>query len=131
FTNSTGLPGAIEASGDADVTLNNLSLRATQLPAFQFCYFLASQGQDLVAFAGGSQGILCVGGGQPIGRLSAQVQSSGALGEVQIQVDLTHIPINPDYAVMAGETWNFQGWYRDVNPANTSNFTDGVSVLFH
>ena len=33
-------------------------------------------------------------------------------------------------AVMPGDTWNFVAWYRDVNPSNTSNFTDGLSVTF-
>ncbi len=31
---------------------------------------------------------------------------------------------------VGGESWNFQAWFRDKNPGNTSNFTDGVSVLF-
>ncbi|MFT6833658.1 MAG: hypothetical protein ACJAZN_003843, partial [Planctomycetota bacterium] len=30
----------------------------------------------------------------------------------------------------AGETWNFQAWYRDaVSGTPTSNFTDGISIL--
>ena len=34
-------------------------------------------------------------------------------------------------AVVAGETWNFQGWHRDaVGGSATSNFTQGVSVTF-
>ncbi len=31
-------------------------------------------------------------------------------------------------AVLPGETWNFQCWYRDAG--GTNNFTDVVSVLF-
>jgi hypothetical protein len=32
---------------------------------------------------------------------------------------------------MAGDTWHFQGWYRDT-PAGSgqSNFTNGLSVTF-
>ena len=33
-------------------------------------------------------------------------------------------------AVQAGETWLFQLWFRDVNPGNTSNFTDGIAITF-
>jgi hypothetical protein len=33
-------------------------------------------------------------------------------------------------AVLAGETWNFQAWYRDLNPTTTSNFTNAVSIAF-
>ncbi len=30
-----------------------------------------------------------------------------------------------------GETWNFQGWYRDaVGGSATSNFTDGIEIVF-
>ena len=48
-----------------------------------------------------------------------------------IPVDLNNLPRpNGTVAVQAGETWNFQCWYRDKNPGTTSNFTDGVSVLF-
>jgi hypothetical protein len=27
-------------------------------------------------------------------------------------------------------TWNFQRWYRDLNPGSTSNFTDALRVTF-
>ena len=31
---------------------------------------------------------------------------------------------------MPGDAWNFQYWYRDVNPSPTSNTTAGVTVTF-
>lgn len=31
-------------------------------------------------------------------------------------------------SVLAGETWNWQAWFRDVG--GTSNFSDGVSIQF-
>ena len=33
-------------------------------------------------------------------------------------------------SVNAGETWNFTAWFRDVNPNQTSNFTDGLAIQF-
>ena len=33
-------------------------------------------------------------------------------------------------AVAAGETWHFQGWFRDADPTATSNFTDAVAITF-
>jgi len=30
---------------------------------------------------------------------------------------------------MIGETWNFQAWSRDCK-GSTSNFTDGIEVMF-
>ena len=59
-----------------------------------------------------------------------QVRDSGGDGKLTIQVDLTSVPTIPPHTVLAGETWNFQAWFRDKNPGATSNFTDGVSVLF-
>ena len=33
-------------------------------------------------------------------------------------------------AVLPGDTWHFQCWYRDANPGVTSNFSDGLSITF-
>ena len=30
----------------------------------------------------------------------------------------------------AGETWYFQGWYRDNNPTPVSNFSDGIEITY-
>ena len=53
-------------------------------------------------------------------------------GEYSIVVDMTTVPEPPglSHVIVAGETWNFQCWYRDVNPIPTSNFTDGTSIAF-
>ena len=118
----------IEACGSSEVADNYVVIRGTDLPANQFGYFLASETQGFKANPGGSQGNLCLAGN--CGRFSQQVQSTGAAGSFTIQVDLTNIPTNPPQSVMAGQTWNFQAWFRDNNPGPTSNFTDGVSITF-
>ena len=126
--NSSGLPAIILATGSDTVAHNSLTLTAQQMPTNQFGYFVNSQTQGF-STPPGSQGNLCVAGA--IGRHSSQIQSSGAAGEFSIPVDLTVLPTpGGPYAVQAGETWNFQAWFRDVNPNQTSNFTDGVSILF-
>jgi hypothetical protein len=124
--NSSGYPGQIAASGSEVVSDDELTLKAFQLPTDQFGYFLASRNQGFVTNPGGSQGNLCLG--QPLGRFAALIQSSGPAGMMSISVDLTNIPLLGPVAV--GETWNFQCWFRDVNPTSTSNFTDAVAVLF-
>ncbi len=69
--------------------------------------------------------------GVKIGRFASQIQNSGPAGTFTIQVDLTSIPPNPPHTVVAGETWNFQAWIRDkVASVPTSNFTDGIEILF-
>ena len=46
-------------------------------------------------------------------------------------LDLANTPTPMgNVSVLAGQTWNFQAWYRDNNPGPTSNFTDAVSVTF-
>ncbi|MEZ6004435.1 MAG: S8 family serine peptidase [Planctomycetota bacterium] len=129
-TNSSGLAAQISGAGSNEVAQNDLTLTATDLPVNQFAYFLAGTAPDVIVFPGGSQGVLCIGGGQPIARLSSQIQFSGTVGEVSIPVDLTVMPMNPTRPVVAGESWYFQCWFRDQNPTSTSNFSDGLRVDF-
>ncbi|MFT7680447.1 MAG: hypothetical protein ACI8QC_004453 [Planctomycetota bacterium] len=127
--NSTGFPAFISATGLLEAASNTLTLTSTLMPSNQFAYYLVGATQGSIANPGGSQGTLCLSGS--IGRFTAQVGSTGALGVFSINVDLNALP-SPMGAVqvMSGETWNFTAWYRDVNPTPTSNFTDGVSVTF-
>ncbi|MCP4006312.1 MAG: hypothetical protein GY725_19195 [bacterium] len=121
--NSTGQPGTILAWSPTMARLECLILVADQLPAGQFGYFLASMTQGMFC-PPSSSGCICLA--IPIARFNSQI-ILGPTGRAQ--VDLRSIPISPSpVAVMAGQTWNFQCWYRDTG--NTNNFTDGVSVSF-
>ena len=125
--NSTGQPGVITATGDLTASSNDLALTASGLPDGQFAFFIGSQFQGFIPNPNNSQGNLCVVG--TIARFVGQLgQVSG--GVFFIDVDLTSIPVTPSVAVMAGETWNFQCWHRDLDPVPTSNFTDAVSITF-
>ena len=131
--NSTGCGGVVLANGDPRLSTGSLELTATLLPQNSFGFFLTSQSQGDVLNAGGSQGTLCLGGS--IGRFvgPGQVMNSGPSGSFTMSVDLNAVPAATPTGVVAvqpGETWNFQAWHRDVNPAATSNFTDAVSVTF-
>jgi hypothetical protein len=129
--NSGGASATISATGSAVVALDDLSLHADELARNAFSYFLASRTQGFVANAGGSQGNLCLGGA--IGRnVGGQVVNSGATGSVTVLAPLGTMPqpAGP-VAVLAGETWHFQCWFRDsVGGAATSNFSDGLALLF-
>jgi len=122
--NSTGVPAIISAAGSDVVADNNLSLACVDMPLNKFGYFLASELQGFVANPGGSQGNLCLG--QPLGRFASQIQNSGGSGSIGITVDVNNVPLLGP--ILAGETWNFQCWYRDV--ASNSNFSDGISIPF-
>ena len=124
--NSTGGPGVITALGSSVASTGNLSLSASSLPNNQFAYYLASQTQAFVMGPGGSAGNLCLGG--TIGRFNSQVGSTGGTGTFGITVNTGAIPTSPSQPILAGQTWNFQLWYRDAG--GTSNFTDAVSVPF-
>lgn len=129
--NSTGAVSAILASGSNLVANNDFHLDASNLPPNSFGYFINSRTQGLVHNPGGSQGNLCLSGG--IGRRVGNVIfNSGASGTGHATANLTAMPQpTGPVAVVAGETWNFQCWHRDsVAGTSTSNFTDGVSVLF-
>ena len=130
--NSTGASGEISASGSADVSDNDVTLQATSLPANQFGIFVVSQTQGFVPNPGGSSGNLCLGGA--IGRYNqpGQILHTGAAGEMTLALDLSQTPTpNALIAITAGETWSFQGWYRDVvGTGPTSNFTDGLAIAF-
>ncbi len=115
----------MSATGSTSVSLNDVTLTASQVPAAQFGYFITSQTQGFFN-PPNSNGFICLGGN--IGRYN-QPQNVGQGPSFSIQVDLTSVPVNPPQAVLPGDTWNFQAWYRDIG--NTNNFTDAVSVTFN
>ncbi len=126
--NSTGQSAQLDGWGSSLIVDNELHLVAKQLPLGQPIYFLASQGQGFVANPGGSAGDLCLGGGRAIARMHSTFGFANG-GYHRVVVPLMAIP-DPSaglVAVQAGETWHFQGWYRD---GSASNFTPGLSVVF-
>jgi len=128
--NSSGAGGSIMALGSPQLALNNLTLHASGLPTQQWSYFLMSQNQANVPNFGGSQGVLCLGA--PIVRFvmsgTGQVGQTTPGGTRTYTVDFLNLPSGVVF--MPGETWNFQLWYRDLNPGATSNTSDGVTVMF-
>jgi len=127
--NSTGKSALLHAVGSTAVEDNRVALAAQQLPPGQFGMFLNSLDAGFVPWPPGSQGILCVGGA--IGRYVDDIQSTGPAGWMSLTLDLTDTPTPAGpVAIQPGETWHFQGWFRDWNPGPTSNFTDGVMILF-
>lgn len=129
--NASGGVATIGALGSTTVAANDLRLRCSGMPRFAFGFFLVSRTLGFAAHPGGSAGNLCLGGA--IGRYQQQVQSSGAAGLIELTVDLTALPQpTGPIAAIAGETWHFSTWFRDVTAMGgaTSNFSDVVSVAF-
>lgn len=127
--NSTGSISMISASGSTDVALNDVTLNVASLPLNQFGLFVTSQTQAFTVSPGGSDGNLCLGG--MIGRYNSGIVSSGATGTVSLPVNLNAIPVPMGtYAVMPGDTVNFQFWHRDVGTPGLSNLSEGLEVEF-
>jgi hypothetical protein len=130
--NSTGNVAGLSGAGSNLVASNDVRLMATSMPLNAFGFFLTSRTAGNVANPGGSQGVLCLGGS--IGRFvgPGQIMNSGAAGSIALQIDLTSMPQpTGPVAVVPGETWHFQAWFRDaVGGSATSNFTNGMTAVF-
>ena len=74
-------------------------------------------------FAGG-KGWGCVG--VPRWRFGQEAFVTDASGTAMLHPNFQHLP--DGMAVLSGETWRFQVWFRDDDPTPTSNTSDGVAV---
>ena len=131
--NASGAPAVISAAGTNNTASNDVTLTVNSMPTFAFGFFITSQTTGFAANPGGSAGNLCLGGS--IGRYvgPGQILNSGALGTISLQLDLTNTPQpTGSVSVAAGETWNYQAWFRDIDGSGspTSNFTDGLAITF-
>ena len=120
-------PGSYYVPPPIDVTLG-----AVDLPNGSFGFFQTSRQRGDVFPVAGSMGRLCLSG--PIGRYvgPGQIRFSGMEGRFDLAIDLGAVPTPTGLvAVQAGDTWNFQAWFRDaIGGAATSNFTNGLEVVF-
>ena len=129
--NSTGAPASISAAGSDSAAANNLTLSADGMPSNQFGIFIVSPTQGFNAGVGGSSnGNLCLSGSIGRYRGPGEILSTGAAGSFVLPIDLTAIPQGAGTVpTSAGQTWNFQAWYRDGVGAG-SNLTNGIEILF-
>jgi hypothetical protein len=50
-------------------------------------------------------------------------------GDATFNLDVTNLP--QGQVILAGQTWNFENWYRDPAAGGANyNGSDGLSVLF-
>lgn len=124
--NSTGLGADLFALGDATASQDRLVLNVLGSPPGSLGYFLASETAGNQPLGGGSQGTLCLGGN--VLRFSNTVLDDRGVDVVSFRPRLGDFPQGD--AVMAGDTWLFQYWFRDANPQSTSNTSAAVSITF-
>ena len=105
------------------------------VPDGQFCYLLVGQGSDGVTNPPGAIGELCLAGGcigrytQDVGKLSGGSFSTDVLNAVSGGGGGNVPTCGGNLFSPAGQTWNFQYWYRDRG--NPSKFSKAISVTFH
>ncbi|MCP3915028.1 MAG: hypothetical protein GY711_05695 [bacterium] len=99
---------------------------ATPVPTGQFGYYLMARTQSLVPLFGGSQGNLCLG--LPLVRFRQDILVADAARQMRYAPDLTALPQSTTF--LPGETWTFQCWFRDLNPALTSNTSSALAITF-
>ena len=127
--NSSGLVAHICAVGSSALSNQDVRLDTSWVPATTG-YFLMSQGTANVPGFGGSQGVLCLGGGPTIYRFTNYVLQGGSSGvTVSLEIPWNDMPSGIQF--QPGETWNFQYWFRDSSMGqSTSNTSNGLSILF-
>lgn len=130
-TNSSGGAANLRVVGSNEAAQNFVRLEATGLPARTIGVFLVAPGAGSVPSFAGGQGQLCIGTNHGLYVEPGQVQTTSS-GRISLDVDLARTPVPGGFVgVRGGETWRFQGWYRDANPGLTSNLTNAVAIHFY
>lgn len=127
--NSTGAVATAGAFGQPVAGIGTLYLRTTDLPPNMLMMFVVSTGTGSISLGGNGVGTLCLA--SPVGRFQSSAVSADATGVAAITVDPNAMPVAGGAAV-AGATYWFQGWFRDLTPMGvpTSGVTAGMSVTF-
>ncbi|MEO1699200.1 MAG: hypothetical protein AAFU73_18060 [Planctomycetota bacterium] len=134
FPNSDGVRGELTATGNLDSSVGpwRVVLTATYVPRQSFGVFIASKAVSSPVTPPGSVGRLCLSGSMLL--ITESLQSTDSRMMIH-DVDLMNVDgvgagVPGVDAVLAGETWYFQGWHRDLDPTPTSNFTSVLEVAF-
>ncbi|MEL6713661.1 MAG: hypothetical protein AAFP86_07800, partial [Planctomycetota bacterium] len=129
--NSTGAFGRLEALGSSVAGDDNLTLRASELPADQTTLFLNALAPGFLPGVSGGAGTLCLGASLSRYLGPDQLRIADQDGEALLQLDLRRTPSGAAFVqVLAGETWYFQAWHRDTAAFGGSHMTNSISVAF-
>ena len=121
----------LAACGSASVAADDLTLTLSHLPSNKFGLFFMGGGQTQIPFG---DGLRCVDtGGVGLFRYNPP-QNSGGAGFMTLGPGI--VARSMSFAMSghidAGETWYFQGWYRDpMGPCGAAfNLSNGLAVTF-
>lgn len=122
--NSTGQIGTMGWGGSTSYSSNNLTLKASDLPAYQFGLFIYNSHANLKPFGAG---IINVGLTQPPAVRIPNPVLTDSTGDVALLLDFSVAPFDAEPGmVKAGDTLYFQFWHRD--PLQVFNLTDGLRL---
>lgn len=128
--NSTSAGASLRGSGSASTGLDDLTLTASNLPPNQWGLVFMGGGEGRQSFG---DGLLCARAGDVgIYRFGVRATGAGSFEEGPgiVGYGLRNFPT--DGQIVAGESWYFQGWYRDSSGPCGSGFntTNAFAVTF-
>ena len=129
--NQSGDGAVMSVCGSSTITDDDLVIRVENVSPQQFGLVFMGPGQQQVPFGNGQ---LCVGpGGLGVFRYPARNAGfAGVISEGPGLVAYSQASFGVFGTITPGQTWNFQGWYRDpFGPCGTSfNLSNAVAVTF-
>lgn len=131
--NSAGRHASLGAVGSLGATANGFGLVLAGGPAGESAVVMVGRSRGLLPGFGGSAGDLCISGTLGVRRGPGQVLRLDGGGACRFDVDLNALPLGTGvFAAQSGETWQFQGWHRDLDLMGgpTSNTSNAVEVVF-
>lgn len=125
--NSAGSGATLAFNGSTSISSNNMQMVASGAPTNVPGLFFYGPGTANFPL---DDGTLCVGG--PIYRQQPPIFTDAQFGFAIKDVDLTNGPEGSGPSqILAGSTWYFQFWYRDVAAGGAgSNLSDALMVSF-
>lgn len=128
--NSSGTGASLEATGSPSVVADDLVLTVSNTLPNQFGVVYFGGAQECTPFG---DGLRAVAPGPPGQYVRFPVQQADALGDlIQGPGLISEMSMLMGNAVSAGDTWYFQGYYRDpAGPcSNSFNLSNGLGVTF-
>jgi len=108
-SNSTGSGALLGSSGTPSVALDDLGLAMTNAPPLRPGLFFMGQGSTSLPFG---DGLRCAASGA-LGLRRFPVDQIDATGTLSLGAMVSLAGANHPGSLVPGETWNFQGWFRD------------------
>ena len=128
--NSVGAGAELTATGNRLASTNQIAVQGIALPPGQIVMLLNSPTRGQWSLPANS-GTLCLGAGWGRYNRPGEIAPASAAGTFSLVLDLLDTPDQTvNTMILAGETWNFQAWYRDLNPAPETNFTNAIEIRF-